>query len=1071
MKDGVDEKCEREKWTKRLFDVQAGFAWREAFAQKLASYSYPDSEKRRVRIVDAGRVIFCNALYFDSEGESPDSMPVTVIKRLRNGQVLWERATLRDGRGRHVNGKCLMLAIRRELEKAICKLRHEDAKSPVPRTIEPPDRFEKSVLKQWLERYLSRTEGPMIVKILAHGTSFSNMLCDRESGGYQSPGVIWESKVPDGSKRKRKNFGPILEINVWPKYYKISHACCFVVKSRLLKSCYIGKAGEESCQCCDIPYPQFKSVGHFSPKAKISVVTDMKEHFLRQGADSTGWIKTQGNLVQGVFSHSNGLVYWDSFRKELNVVYCPTWQAVLECVDREFKNGLQKIKRQLLRMYAEKAKHLQRKTWQFDIEKAIQCRVVMIFNVDDWDLLDGLVTKFANQARIRKLKARDRNLHYGYRWRNWRLVNGEELAFANRSPSPPVSLENAVKHCQKGIDSFFKLMYEHFGQEVLSSLNFSIPFLAYSGVLSAMSEASPAMNLALGRSSMGLAILMKKTASYQLLYNSLPEIASGDKMSPRHEDMKSCEQIDMTSCYSYQAAVCSLPAGKPVVFHGMRWKRENETMKSQALNEMKVCRIDQSMPHNSGEFKTVYWICWQMERLANVSVRKVYSRYHGTGQWAVGKLSLDLLIVYSKRSGGAKKSLICYRAVNVHHAYSHTCPQPASVCKKPERYIRNLGERELESYSAKIDAFWHEYCKSVLLCNYETIYTCHPTEGNAMGKDYLTQPPLKRLTNFGLFKKRIVSLQDILGLFDSGEANAFQIFVVVEGGDSRIMPGQPGHVVTKKEGKTVLSQRTHGPTMMSAEYLRYLIKERDFKVEKVHHVITYLVTRGHQKSYRQVVDLRNNLATKTIGGAKSESVAFLKKVLNYSIGVLGASRTEQSIVTLHKKTFHPRSWTSTYHVEGLPSCQLSSFPNDADPVAIDCEGMFKVTRTYKGPSWRIGAHFPWHVCLLQHYRHAMIRAMQCMEMAFFNHTYRVVQIQTDSFVVLFSQFDKKDCSFSETHFKVFWEGGVHRQEKVPGYFNTVTRVTSEEKAYKILMPGVRTFSVVQEHDEGPRRNE
>ena len=991
------------KWNALIFEHMDSFQHRDALSQLLATRC-----AYAVRIVMQSTVLFDNTLSEKCQGRGEK---VLIIRKHKNA-ITWKFEEKPFNDLLHQHTRCLFISILKQIKKCVTDEQTSNGIEKIAQTFTSHQDLRDEFCTH-LETLLEGKLGQLAkkyfgwIEVVNHRESFTNLAMHQNTSEMHSS-MLFRTRVPNSVAVRT------LQIHIWPRHNASKHPSCFTVRARKLRKIQV-EDGQDVCECCALPLESFAMASHFSSKAKVSTITEMMPHM--RNREQLKWMFSQHDLIQYAVQKNGTISYFDMCEGQMFQQACENWDNVLTTAKKRMKKMSLK-KRSLLRNFQTKAVDMDKQQWESDLNAITTTTLLFVFGLEehDWELLDVACTTFAKGARVTKKCNLEKRSQQGYSWKQWRVVNGSDLI-----SSTTESLTETA--CCQEMKFFFDFMREKFHLEILSGLFFSLPCLSLTGILYLASQSSP-LYVAPAKPPIGLYELLKKTAKYQLLYNSIPEIYSGERMSPHHETLKSCLQIDITSCYAYQAASQSFPTGQPVIFHGGNQE-----------NNFTLEKSHKGLPHRTGEFRVIYYACYQMSQRKDIVISKIYSRYHGGTQWQVNKLSLDLLIVY-RDVNATKCSNPKYFALNVHHNYTHTCPDP--TCPKPRKYARNLSEKALGEYSNTIDEFWRHYCQYILDCPYITVYTCHKTSMHsdfagygAILRAFSTAPELKRLVHFGLAENRHLLWSELQEM--SKQPNNYVILIVAEGGQAENNVGQPGHVISRRHGKTIMSNKTHSPTLFHANYLNYLIQEKKFVLTKVHHAIVYLASNSHAPIFQKLVKMRSE------PGADPKFMNFLKSCLNWAIGVMATTKTEKSRISLHSRKFKPTSWHSVYDFEALPG------------------DILQVTRHYEQSDPSHGILFPWHVTLLEHYRLRMVETLKAMEDTFVNSLYRVIQIQTDSFVILLGKPCMKACAKDEKAYHEVWRKSFMKRSKCPGFFNI--QKSAMEGNFKIETRGVRMFNI------------
>ena len=131
-------------------------------------------------------------------------------------------------------------------------------------------------------------------------------------------------------------------------------------------------------------------------------------------------------------------------------------------------------------------------------------------------------------------------------------------------------------------------------------------------------------------------------------------------------------------------------------------------------------------------------------------------------------------------------------------------------------------------------------------------------------------------------KSRHLGIQDVPQLL---ECPNLVVMVVCQGRQMYRLSDQDACVVTKRDGCTVLAFSTHGPTMMSGPYLKFLMRQKKFIIEHLHHIIIYKATRAYQNLFGNLIALRMNASS-------SYDADQMKLCCNAFIGMCGSFKQQ-----------------------------------------------------------------------------------------------------------------------------------------------------------------------------------
>ncbi len=272
----------------------------------------------------------------------------------------------------------------------------------------------------------------------------------------------------------------------------------------------------------------------------------------------------------------------------------------------------------------------------------------------------------------------------------------------------------------------------------------------------------------------------------------------------------------------------------------------------------------------------------------------------------------------------------------------------------------------------------------------------------------------------------------------------YACFIVAEGrvgNDGERTPAhQTGYVLTKRNSHLVASHRTHQPTLFSHHTLRLLQDEKNFVIEKLHHVLVTGASTGFQPLFGMICNARMR---QTANGLSAES-ALLKFFACTFIGLSQSYNKTRNYVTVRNgdKGLSLPAKRSTYvysPIWGTRWVQVTRSSAQAKPRSL-CQAV------------GMGAVF--------YAKARLLRSLLFIERTCAADAFRILNINTDSITLALAENTLREC-VAEGKLDCF-DREAHnfiRQPPEPGYLKLESSICEEETEWLVHYHGAKTEKI------------
>ena len=786
----------------------------------------------------------------------------------------------------------------------------------------------------------------------------------------------------------------VLTVAIKPKYLKTKNHACFAFFTKTSRQIPTINS-ENVCSCCGIE-PKALTQWRFS--ALVPRISPISRIYRWYPNSVINWINNQGRCAQYVLvAQEDGSLFYqycDQFSNDSCIKKFLRIFDLMEFATARHKEYGLNFKRNMSQFAQKQLAKNGRDTfaassiakWASCLDKAVK-KMVIIFQCQSGasSILVrtfGIDVQLAEWNTMACKKDRLKVLHkvgnpaeiYGFAGHNWQIAIAESMSLA--LPSQGIA---KVEQFSQLVSEWFSAIFEHYEVEVVSGLIFSLPMIAQAAMTFKACSTDNGIQMAFSRLPLALNSLLKSKSLYQIYEVAFSRLSRGDAMSPEHEPLRYAWESDWSLCFSSIMAEKESPIGPPLVFS------KCETIKGRWFRPG-------PHPYSSCEFQIISAIVHQWYHTDGISPIDVFSQFSVHGSFTVEKKSLDLLLVYRK------KSKLTFSAFQIHHQYTHGC----SVCPPLPSYSQNQTLKEVSEKSAAIDLFWKNYCQKCLNnADFRVIYACHPFQiGGHFYRDSIDavkQMGVKLPLSFDIITKRhVANYAEVLHLAQRSDLITF----IIAEGECFFPEGNDGaesnlqHAVFTHDElgqSTVMRKRTNGPTLFTGDYFAYLVLKKNFRVNIIHHLMLFATTPRFKSIFLSLSERRNQT-----GFRGQVNISVLKPGLNGAVGMMGrlgsVGQITHVVAVTREKPISTTSWHSTYQLS------LTSSPN-----------YIRITRSFQKIAIT-SYNLPAHIHVLSGYRLKLLQFIDACSLLFIPKTWRLLRVKADAVLIGFARPSISDCA-------------------------------------------------------------
>jgi len=626
--------------------------------------------------------------------------------------------------------------------------------------------------------------------------------------------------------------------------------------------------------------------------------------------------------------------------------------------------------------------------------------------------------------------------------------------------------------------------YQQFGMDIFSIPYTSFSKLSYNGIYNKFAQNAGFLHHGLSKLKLFYEDVLRAYSHGGFSFSCMDVINEGEKLFPAEPNVKNMEiecipnnrpnlthieklikekfgnrarsgeeaaafvEFDINSSYGYAASEMLAPSGFCVGY----------TSTTSDNPKKKLIRSDKLARHLTFEFRSVYLTIFNL-LAEGKKIRTVYSNYHPFGFLSIGKMPLDLVIIFENGN---------IAMWNFDGAYVHGCEK----CKSLDRYVGNKSKEQVIEKTKKRDEKILNWVKQVNkkhastnFVEYKIVSDCHDAD---YSKEHLNvmfkmHSELNNLVNNYLIKKSI-DIDDVL--YCSDDLTYFAIVFGFIPSSSTLSPGQVkplfhynekalhgtqncGEWLRLDSTKDECSQKG---ILVTKQYLDFLRKEFNFQVTGIEKVYFFKNSNQIPLIYQNLIETR---AQPNISEGKKK---LIKKTVNYSAGYFGFN-TNKNETQFNRRYYVNLPKGYELQVAGKPFkyvVELVDKENNFDEKSI-----LMISRPIARPQIRKPSNFPLplFVTIVEMGKLRLAQFLSFLDQNLRSTSFRHCYSHVDNCLVVFSSNNWHDCIAPgrETIFHQQVDQFVHSER--PGGFK-IAKFISKEQRWSFCTPKTQNHVVV-----------
>jgi len=467
--------------------------------------------------------------------------------------------------------------------------------------------------------------------------------------------------------------------------------------------------------------------------------------------------------------------------------------------------------------------------------------------------------------------------------------------------------------------AFTQNCFRHFGHEMNASWCASLPNLCYSVAQAKILQKCGPLDVGSETLKPFYGRLLRKWSRGGFVSSCCSKFTNGDSLDETGYTAQSLLELDVNASYGYCCSSADIPGGFCVGFVSRNFETADSSVEFENKPWGRKLLKRDGERWRQYEFKAAYATLLQILRESDKEVRAVFSNFSRRGLFFVGKCIFDLAVVFEDGS------LMLW---NFDPQYTHGCRN----CPTLRRHVDGFNPANVRIRTLERDAEVRSWLSSsAVKANYTVLSDCHDPGYSVAALDSLfeTEPELFALKQVVPAQRSLEPCQMTRWLLQHRKDPALAFIAWMTG--SQPHKNFTSFVVNSKKissvGQELLSGTGDTPALVTKEHFNYLVDKFGFRPEGIQAVLFFKTDKLTSAVYGELTEER-------FQSSDPRQIAFLKKVLNLSIGFFGLNENKPR--TQFKLDTIPR---------GLFNRALNTWNCDKDQPLIQNSNMFLATWT------------------------------------------------------------------------------------------------------------------------------